>query len=209
MNQNLLFGAALGLAAPWKVVCSGLEDGGEESKFLDGDIEVEGGALMACPCCGRLCPLSDHEVKRWRHLNFWQHATYLSAQVPRVECPEHRVRQVAVPWARTESGFTLMFEAFVMALPGDARGGGGGTGGRTRHAPVANGAAGWGRCVQGGMHRRDSHAQRAVLRDGGDGNRSRQRAAGAAPVHDSGAEAPRAWASLWRRWLRMEPMPGR
>lgn len=33
----------------------------------------------------RVCPLYDHEVKRWRHLNFWQHATYLSAKVPRVE----------------------------------------------------------------------------------------------------------------------------
>ena len=33
-----------------------------------------------------------------------------------MECPEHRVRQVAVPWAQAESGFTLMFEAFVMAL---------------------------------------------------------------------------------------------
>ena len=65
---------------------------------------------------GRLCALYDHEVKRWRHLNFWQHFTYLSARVPRVECPEHGVRQVAVPWARPESGFTVMFEAFVMAL---------------------------------------------------------------------------------------------
>lgn len=116
MNQNTLFGAALGLAAPWKVVRSGLEEGGEEAKFLYVDIEVEAGVAMPCPCCGKLCPLYDHEIKRWRHLNFWQHATYLSAKVPRVECAEHRVRQVAVPWARAESGFTLMFEAFVMAL---------------------------------------------------------------------------------------------
>ncbi len=33
-----------------------------------------------------------------------------------MECPEHRVRQVTVPWAQAECGFTLMFEAFVMAL---------------------------------------------------------------------------------------------
>jgi transposase len=77
---------------------------------------VEPGSLMPCPCCGKLCALYDAELKRWRHLNFWQHATYLSARVPRVECPQHQVRQVKVPWARPESGFTLMFEAFVMAL---------------------------------------------------------------------------------------------
>jgi transposase len=116
MDQNMLFTVALGLNSPWKVVCSGLEDGGAESKFLYVDIEVEAGAQMPCPVCGQLCPLYDQEVKRWRHLNFWQHPTYLSARVPRVQCPQHQVKQVSVPWARPESGFTLMFEAFVMAL---------------------------------------------------------------------------------------------
>lgn len=116
MDQNTLFMMGLGLSAPWKVVRSGLEDSGAGAKILYVDIEVEPGSTMPCPCCGKLCPLYDHEVKRWRHLNFWQHATYLSARVPRVQCPEHRVRQVDVPWARPESGFTLMFEAFVMAL---------------------------------------------------------------------------------------------
>lgn len=116
MDQNTLFSLALGLGSPWKVVRSGLEDGGSQSKFLYVDIEVEPGAQMPCPACGRLCPLYDHAVKRWRHLNFWQHPTFLSARVPRVQCPEHQVKQVSVPWARPESGFTLMFEAFVMAL---------------------------------------------------------------------------------------------
>lgn len=116
MDQNMLFLAGLGLSAPWKVVRSGLEGGGEGAKFLYVDIEVEPGSPMPCPCCGKLCPLYDHEEKRWRHLNFWQHATYLSARVPRVQCPQHQVRQVNVPWARPGSGFTLMFEAFVMAL---------------------------------------------------------------------------------------------
>ena len=112
----MLFTLALGLNSPWKVVRSGLEDGGAESKFLYVDIEVEAGAQMPCPVCAQPCPLYDHEVKRWRHLNFWQHPTYLSARVPRVQCPQHQVKQVSVPWARPDSGFTLMFEAFVMAL---------------------------------------------------------------------------------------------
>jgi transposase len=116
MDQNTLFAMALGLSAPWQVVRSGLEEGGAESKFLYVDIEVQPGARLPCPLCGELCPLYDHEVKRWRHLNFWQHPTYLSARVPRVQCPQHQVKQVSVPWARPESGFTLMFEAFVMAL---------------------------------------------------------------------------------------------
>jgi transposase len=58
----------------------------------------------------------DTEEKTWRHLDFFQHQAYLTARVPRVRCPEHNVRQVRLPWARERSGFTLLFEALVMAL---------------------------------------------------------------------------------------------
>jgi transposase len=116
MDQNDLFAVGLGLSVPWKVVRSGLEDSGAESKILYVDIDFEDGSRFPCPGCGKQCAVYDSEVKRWRHMNFWQHATFLSARVPRVECPEHKVRQVEVPWARPESGFTLMFEALIMAL---------------------------------------------------------------------------------------------
>jgi transposase len=36
--------------------------------------------------------------------------------VPRVTCPTHGTRQVALAWARPGSGFTLLFEALLMAL---------------------------------------------------------------------------------------------
>jgi len=36
--------------------------------------------------------------------------------VPRVTCPTHGVRQIALAWARPESGFTLLFEALLMAM---------------------------------------------------------------------------------------------
>ena len=60
--------------------------------------------------------MHDSEEKTWRHLDFFQHRAYLTARVPRVRCPEHKVKQVEVPWARERSGFPLLFEALVMAL---------------------------------------------------------------------------------------------
>jgi transposase len=116
MDQNSLFEIGLGLTAPWKVVGSGLEECDGQKKILYVDIDFETGSKFACPSCGLACPVHDSELKRWRHMNFWQHSTYLSARVPRIECPEHKVKQVEVPWARAQSGFTLMFEALVMAL---------------------------------------------------------------------------------------------
>jgi transposase len=116
MDQNDLFGAALNLPEPWKVVRSGLEEAENGAKYLYVDLEVKPGSKLPCPCCGKLCPVRDTETKRWRHMNFWEHATFLCAGVPRVQCPEHKVRLVEVPWARKGSGFTLMFEAFVLML---------------------------------------------------------------------------------------------
>jgi transposase len=40
---------------------------------------------------------------------------YLIA-VPAVTCKECGIKQVSVPWARSDSGFTLLFEALVRAM---------------------------------------------------------------------------------------------
>jgi transposase len=109
-----LFSAALGLTPPWEVVSVAFDPAG---KRLDLGLDFPRGATFCCPECGRSgLKARDTERKTWRHMNFWQHETYLSARVPRVECPEHKVRLVAVPWARERSGFTLLFEALIMAM---------------------------------------------------------------------------------------------
>ncbi len=75
------------------------------------------GATFCCPECDRAgLKVHDTEEKTWRHLDFFQHQAYLTARVARVVCPEHKVRLVAVPWAGPRSGFTLLFEALVMAM---------------------------------------------------------------------------------------------
>ncbi|MGZ6639804.1 MAG: ISL3 family transposase [Solirubrobacteraceae bacterium] len=109
-----LFQAALGLSEPWQVASVEFDPAG---KRLDLRIDFEKGSRFACPECGRAdCPVHDTEEKTWRHLDFFQHQAYLTARVPRVLCPEHKVRLVEVPWARERSGFTLLFEALVMAM---------------------------------------------------------------------------------------------
>jgi transposase len=110
----LLFQAALGLSDPWQVTRVGFD---RETKRLDLRIDFPKGATFCCPECDRSgLKAYDTEEKVWRHLDFFQHQAYLSARVPRVRCPEHKVRLVALPWARERSGFTLLFEALVMAL---------------------------------------------------------------------------------------------
>ena len=49
-------------------------------------------------------------------MDFFQHKCYLHARVPRIEQSDGKIRQQSVPWARSGSGFTLLFEAYAMLL---------------------------------------------------------------------------------------------
>jgi transposase len=48
-------------------------------------------------------------------MNLFQYKTYLHAYVPRIHTLDG-VKQVQVPLAREESGFTLLFEAFILSM---------------------------------------------------------------------------------------------
>lgn len=49
-------------------------------------------------------------------MNFFQHEAYLHARVPRVDCSHGcGIKQIDVPWARSGSGFTLLFEALILS----------------------------------------------------------------------------------------------
>jgi transposase len=105
---------ALGLTPPWTVVRSDFDT---KPGRLDVEIDFTPGSRFACPICGAAdCPAYDTQRKTWRHLNFFQHQAYLHARVPRVRCDTCGIRQVNVPWARPDSGFTLLFEAMVMTM---------------------------------------------------------------------------------------------
>jgi transposase len=58
----------------------------------------------------------DTVERTWQHLNFFQHKCFLHARVPRVKTVQGGTETVSVPWARSGSGFTLLFEAFSMLL---------------------------------------------------------------------------------------------
>jgi transposase len=109
-----LFTLALGLQPPWS--CKKVDFKSDLGK-LDLWVDFERGSRFICPsCAAQGCAVHDTVEKEWRHLNFFQHECYLHARVPRVTCESCGVHLVAVPWARPGSGFTLLFEALVLAM---------------------------------------------------------------------------------------------
>src|SRR5512142_2164813 len=105
MTPEELFGMALGLSRPWKV---------ESSEIADGELRIRIGFEKGAKFGG--LPVHDTVERSWRHLNFWQFATVLTARVPRVKGKDGKVTQVEVPWARPGSGFTALFEAVALTM---------------------------------------------------------------------------------------------
>ncbi len=112
-----LYAKLLGIEDPWYVrdVDPRLED-----KEVEIFISLDERAELACPLCGARSSRYDARKRTWRHLDTMQYRTLLTAEVPRVECGEHGVKQLKVPWAEPGSRFTALFEALVIDWLGEA-----------------------------------------------------------------------------------------
>jgi len=64
---------------------------------------------------GELCTVHDTLERQWRHLNLFQYKAYIKARVPRINTKDG-VKTVEVPWANPGSGFTMLFEVFVLQM---------------------------------------------------------------------------------------------
>ncbi len=117
MDIKPLFQTALGLTPPWIVTSVVFKAGESEGRGrLDIALSFPAGSRFPCPECAAACPVHDTHEQTWRHLDFFQHQAFLTARVPRTQCEAHGVRTVCVPWARDGSGFTLLFEAFLLLM---------------------------------------------------------------------------------------------
>ncbi len=115
MDAIKLFEAALDIRSPWSIATCAFS---AEERQLIMRMEFAEGSRFACPACGAAgCPVHDTKPQRWRHLDFFQHKAFIEAKVPRVRCDACGcVRMVDVPWARKNSGFTLLMESLIMEL---------------------------------------------------------------------------------------------
>lgn len=112
MRDTDLYCRLLGLESPWTVDRVDLD-----VKKRQVDVFAKHGKpkTWRCPECQKASGLHDHDADRvWRHLDSCGFGTYLHARVPRVNCPDHGVRQVRVSWAEPSSRFTALFERFAI-----------------------------------------------------------------------------------------------
>jgi len=111
MRDKELYAQILGIKPPWIVREVELAlPAGEVIVHLD----LDSSSPLTCPVCGEVSPGYDTRPRRWRHLDTCQYHTVIAAEVPRVECSEHGVHQITVPWAEPGGRFSALFEALAI-----------------------------------------------------------------------------------------------
>lgn len=113
MVTEKIFESALGVSSPWFIAGMGFD---EQQRKLNIRVDFEVGSHFAVPGQSGEHPVHDTVTKTYRHLNFFQYRCDLEVRVPRVKLPDGKVIQVIPPWAGKLSGFSLLFEAFVLLL---------------------------------------------------------------------------------------------
>lgn len=111
MHDKDLYATILGVTSPWVVRDVAVRAEEEEVEVF---IEHDGSQALCCPECSQSGSRYDSRRRSWRHLDTCQYRTTLTADVPRVDCPEHGVRQIRTPWAEGGSRFTAMFESLAI-----------------------------------------------------------------------------------------------
>lgn len=112
MDSKDLYHQILGLEAPWEVDRVEVDETAEEVLVY---VINAGKDPLRCAECGAAAPGYDSRPKRWRHLDTCQFQTVLVCDAPRLKCKKCGVHMASLPWAAPNSGFTALFENFVIS----------------------------------------------------------------------------------------------
>ena len=112
--QQQLFAMALGIQEPiFLEKIDFIKDDGELHIYMN----FRRGSKFACPICGKKeCAVHDTTDKTWRHLNFFQYKCFIHFRTPNTKCDNCGVHLFVPEWGRIQSGFTMLFEAFILTL---------------------------------------------------------------------------------------------
>jgi transposase len=112
MKDIDLYTALLKLGTGWKVTEVKLD---MAAKRVDVRVEAIRERKWHCAVCGQPADFYDLAAEQiWRHLDTCDCCTYVHARLPRTQCSQHQVRQVAAPWAEPRSAFTTLMECRVI-----------------------------------------------------------------------------------------------
>lgn len=114
MDEKTFYTKILGIKLPWYVKQVVVD---ESAQRIDIHLDHEKGIQVRCPECGEFYGLYDHSPERvYRHLNTCQMETYIHVRPPRVNCPNHGIKQIDSEVGENGSDMTYAFERLVIRV---------------------------------------------------------------------------------------------
>lgn len=111
MRNTIPYAEILGIKPPWLITDVQVSHPEQSVRIC---IALDDSVSAACPECHKPSSRYGTNRREWRHLDTCQYQTILVGNIPRVECSEHGVRQISVPWATDGSRYTVLFESLVI-----------------------------------------------------------------------------------------------
>ena len=108
MDEKELFTMALSIKDPWFI---------EKIEFANSQKERQIDIMISFKeQVSFKRPVDDNKAhntinKTYRQLNFFQYKAFIHAKIPQIECKEHGLKSVKVPFKLSENGFTLLEES--------------------------------------------------------------------------------------------------
>ena len=114
MDNKTFFYKLLGLHPPWLITDVVLNEAEQRVDiYLDHEKDIQ----VRCPECDQFYGVYDHSPERiYRHLDTCQMATYIHVRTPRVNCPDHGVKQIHSELGENGSEMTYAFESLVIRV---------------------------------------------------------------------------------------------
>jgi len=114
MDDKTFYYKLLGLHSPWLITDVALNEAEQRVDiYLDHEKDIQ----VRCPECDQFYGVYDHSPERiYRHLDTCQMATYIHVRTPRVNCPDHGVKQIHSELGENGSEMTYAFESLVIRV---------------------------------------------------------------------------------------------
>jgi transposase len=114
VDDRSLYSQILEIRPPWFVSGVSVDPAREEVLVR---VELLRGSELRCPVCSAVCSGYDSgEDRRWRHLDSCGFKTYLVSKTIRMNCPEHGVKTLGVPWSEAYSRYAAQFECMAIQI---------------------------------------------------------------------------------------------
>jgi transposase len=114
MDEKTFYTKVLRIKLPWYVKQVIMD---ESAQRIDIYLDHEQDIRVRCPECGEFYGMYDHAPERiYRHLNTCEMETYIHVRLPRVNCPQHGVKQIVSEVGENGSEMTYAFESYVIKV---------------------------------------------------------------------------------------------